>query len=71
MVSNIQEVILMCDSVFHPILERWVPNQLTHTLNRIPLPELNFLNDRVAILIQAVSSDFEDFARPLWASGDC
>ena len=60
-------LIMLLWCIFHPILEHWVPNQPTHTLNRIPSPELNFLNNRVAILIQAVSSDFEDFAHPLWA----
>ena len=63
-------LVMLLRCVFHPILERWAPNQLTHALNRIPSPELNFLNDRVAILVQVVSSDFEDFARPLWASGE-
>ena len=61
-------VLLRC--VFHPILECRVPNQLTHTLNRIPSPELNFLDDRIAVLVLAVSSDFKDFTFPLWALGE-
>jgi len=53
-------------SVFHPILERRVPNQLSNTFHRVPSPQLNFLNDGVAVFILAISSDLKDFTRPLW-----
>ena len=55
--------------VFHPILKCRVPNQLTNTLDRIPSPELNFLNDQFAVLVFAVPSDLENFTRPCWAFG--
>jgi len=63
-------LIAFLGSKLHPILERWVPNQLAHTVNRIPSPEFNLLDNSVAIFILAVSGDFEDFASPLRAFGE-
>lgn len=53
--------------ILHPIFECRISNQLADTLNRVPSPKFNFLDNWFAILILAVSSDFEDFALPLWA----
>ena len=59
-------LIVFLGSISHPILKCRVPNQLSHTLDWIPPPELNLFNDSVAILVLAIAGDLEDFTSPLW-----
>ena len=59
--------IMLFRCVFHLILECRISNQLTHTLNWVPLPELDFFNDSIAVLILVISNNFENFTCPLWA----
>jgi len=65
-VFQVLVLVMLFRSVFHPILECRVPNQLSNTFHWVPSPQLNFLDDGVAVFILAISSDLEDFACPLW-----
>ena len=56
--------------ISHPTLKHRVSNQLSHTFNWVPSPELHFINNGVTIFILTVSSDLEDFACPLWTLGE-
>lgn len=53
---RILEKLLQC--IRDELLEGWVAQQLTDTLDRITVPELNLLSSSIAIVINRVADEF-------------
>lgn len=48
----------MLQCIRDELLEGWVAQQLTDTLDRIMVPELNLLSSSIAIVINRVADEF-------------